>query len=223
MRQSEDEKKSVTHVPGPYLWAKQQIGAANQKNRLSLQPSVIHEGEKKMNIGVVTILAVSFLMAAMAFAKDMSITVDGKPVKLQSASINHEVKESDKGNGSQVSAMACSFLFYSLLAKGDIQGAAKLSVDPAKTIEKWTKYQDRAGADLFKKNMADYFTSGNVIVAELVLADDTMLVVKTEDYTAGQFYQKRESKYLIAEAPNSETARTLGKVLTMIQEGKIKL
>jgi hypothetical protein len=160
------------------------------------------------------------LVSAMVQAKELVVTVDGKEVKMDCTIMNHEIKVSDKDKASQTNAMACSFLFYTLLAKGDIQGAARLSTDPARTVSEWTKYQARVGIEVFKKNIQDYFTSKNVVLAELVLADDTMLVVKTEDFTVGQFYQKKAGKYLVTETPFSDT---LGKVLNMIQEGKIKL
>ena len=61
------------------------------------------------------------------------------------------------------------------------------------------------------------------MLAELLLADETMLVVKTPDYTAGQLYQKKNGKYVVSGKPFSDAAKTLGKALTMINEGKVKL
>ena len=69
--------------------------------------------------------------------------------------------------------------------------------------------------------MREYFKTKNVVVGELVLAEDTMLVVKTEDGERAQFYQKKNGKYFMTDKPTA--GETLGKVLNMIQEGKIKL
>jgi hypothetical protein len=160
------------------------------------------------------------LVSIMTPAKELKVSVDGKEVKLACTVLNHEITEADKGLGNQTAALNASFLFYGTLAKGDIPGAAKLSVDPVKTVAKWTKYKDRAGADIFKQDMLAYFTSKNMVLAELVLGEDIMLVVKTEDYTAGQFYQKKDGKYLMTDTPASAV---LGKVLTMIQEGTLTL
>jgi hypothetical protein len=160
-------------------------------------------------------------MVAGAYGKEIIVEVNGKPAKLQYLAINHEIKENDIDKGSQESAMACSLLFYSLLSKGDVQAAAKLSSDPKATAEEWMNYQQRVGADNFKKEMREYFKTKNVVVGELVLAEDTMLVVKTEDGERAQFYQKKNGKYFMTDKPTA--GETLGKVLNMIQEGKIKL
>ena len=50
-----------------------------------------------------------------------------------------------------------------------------------------------------------------------------MLVVKTHEYIAGQIYVKQDNKWLSAEKPPAETGKALGRVLNMIQSGKIKL
>lgn len=57
----------------------------------------------------------------------------------------------------QSSPLSCSYLLYSLLAKGDIEAASKLSNDPEKTKAKYTRYKERIGEQEFKKMMADYF------------------------------------------------------------------
>ncbi len=71
--------------------------------------------------------------------------------------------------------------------------------------------------------MGGYFTSKNILVAELALGNDVMLVVKTADGQIGQLCQKKNGKYFMTEMPFSDSAKTLGKVLAMIREGKIKL
>ena len=161
------------------------------------------------------------LLSSMVQAKDLVVIVDGKEIRTVCTTFNHEINDADKGKGSQASAMTSSFLYYGLLAKGDIEGAAMLSIDPPKAADKWIKYRERVGEEFFKKIMNDYFTAKNIILAEVVLAEDTMLVIKTEDGPIAQFYQKKEGKYLVTDKPAD--GKTLGKVLTMIQEGKIKL
>jgi len=168
-------------------------------------------------------LAVALIVigTVTAQAAELVVTVGGKEVRMDRMTINHEITATDKSKGDQSSAMTCSFLVYGLLAKGDIQGAAKLSIDPTKAAENWTKYRTRVGEEFFNKMMSDYFTSKNVAMAELVLGEDTMLVVKTEDGPIAQFYQKKAGKYLMTNDPAA--GKTFGKVLSMIREGKIKL
>lgn len=161
------------------------------------------------------------LMAAMAQARELSVVVDGKEIRMDYIVINHEIGEADRDRGNQESAMACSLLYYSHLAKGDLQGAARFNTDPAAAVDKWTKYRERVGAEFFTKIMNDYFTSRNVIQAEIVLAEDTMLVIKAEDGHMAQFFRKGDGKYLATDRPVA--GKTLGRVLEMIQEGKIKL
>jgi hypothetical protein len=163
------------------------------------------------------------LIASIVFAGDLKVKVDNKNVVLKKISINHEIKKTDRDKGGRNSALDCSLLYYSLLAKDDIQAASKLEADPVKAADKWSKYKERIGKDDFKKIMEDYFTSGNVILAELVLGEDSILVLKTEDGIAGQFYRKKDGKYFVIGMPFSDTADTLGKVLTMIQDGEVKL
>jgi len=168
-----------------------------------------------------TVCLAVFLFAAMAQAEEMRVSIDGKEIRMDRTMLNREITKDDRDKGNQTSALACSFSIYNLLAKGDIQGAAKLSVSPSKAAEKWTNYRERIGDEDFKKMMADYFSSGNVAIAELYLGDDTMLVVKTEDGPVAQFYQKRGGKYLMTDEPTS--GKILGRVLNMLREGRIRL
>ena len=164
---------------------------------------------------------VMLLVSVTVQAREIIVFVNGIDTKISSALIQHEIKESDKANGSQQSALSCSFLYYGYLAKGDIQGAAKLSTDPAHDAEKWLKYRERLGEKDFLKMMADYFTIGNVVLAEVVLDEETMLVVKTGDGFVAQFYRKKDGAYLTIDKPVAFKA--FGKVLNMIREGKVEL
>lgn len=174
--------------------------------------------------GLGIICSIAFLMtASVVMAADLKVTAGGKDVTIKSTTINHEITIKDKDKGSQNSALECSYLYYSILSKGDIKKASELSLDPSKTAAKMSQYSERIGADEFKKTMAEYFTSGNIVLAELTLGEEIMLIVKTKEYTAGQTYRKKDGKYFISEMPFSDSAKALGKTLNMIQEGKLKL
>jgi|GEM_PF-4084817 len=164
-----------------------------------------------------------FLMASVAMAADLKVNIGGKDVTIKSTPINHEITIKEKDKGSQNSALECSYLYYSILSKGDIKKASELSLDPSKTAAKMTQHSERIGKDEFKKTMSEYFTSGNIVLAELTLGEEIMLVVKTKEYTAGQTYRKKDGKYFVTEMPFSDSAKALGKALNMIQDGKIKL
>lgn len=168
-------------------------------------------------------MAIALMMfgAAMAQAAEIVVTVEGKQVRMDRVTINHEITETDRNKGNQSTALACSFLIYDLLAKGDIQGAAAFSTDSSKAVDKWTKYRTRIGEESFNSTMKEYFTSKNVALAELVLGEDIMLVVRTGHGALAQFYQKRDGKYLMTNDPAA--GKTLGAILSMIREGKIKL
>ena len=164
------------------------------------------------------------MVSSLAQAKDLLVNIGGKDVTVHYRVLDHEISEKDRDTGSQNSAMECSFLYYGLLAKGDIPGASQLAADPVAQAEVWNKYRERLGGDDFKKEMAAYFTSKNRIIAELLLAEEAMLVVKTQDYTAGQLYQKKNGTYVVLSGkPFSDASKALGKVLNLINEGKIKL
>ena len=174
-------------------------------------------------IAAVVALIVCLLGAASVSAEEIKVQIDGKEVTLQRTSLNHEIKEADRKNGDQTSAMKCSFMLYDLLAKGDIEGAAKLTADPADALATYKQYQERVGADKLTDEAKKYFTSQNVVVAEIVLGGDIMLVIKTgagkpSPYVA-QFFQKKDDKYFL----NDEAAKVLHKVLNMILKGTFKI
>ncbi len=164
------------------------------------------------------------LASSLSQAKDLVVNIGGKDIAVPYRILNREIGEQDRKGGGQNSALECSFLYYSMLAQGDIPGAAKLTTDPAAAVAQWTNYRERLGLDDFQKEMSAYFTSKNVVLAELTLAEETMLLVKTPEYTAGQLYQKNDGKFLVLSGrPSSDASKTLGKALNLIQEGKVKL
>ncbi len=161
------------------------------------------------------------LSASLTQAKDIPVDVDGKTVTIKATTTNREIGAKDISAGDQKSPLGCSLLYYALLAKGDLSQSASISTDPKATAEKWEKYMQRLGADEFKKEMAAYFTSKNVVLAELTLGESVMLVVKTPLYTAGQIYVKHDGKWLVAENLTTEAGQAFGKILSKIQDGEI--
>lgn len=163
------------------------------------------------------------MISSLAQAADLTVTVDGKDIAVQHRRLEHEISERDRNTGSQNGSLECSLLYYSLLAKGDIQGASQLATDAAAAADMWRQYRGRLGAADFQKEMAAYFTSKNRIVAELAFADEVMLLVKTQDHTLGQIYRRKDGKYFVVTGrPLSEASRVLGKALNMVNEGKVK-
>ena len=156
-----------------------------------------------------------------AVARDIPVDVGTTTVTVKVTTTNREIVAKYLTSGDQKSPLACSLLFYALLAKGDIAEASTLSTDPEATAEKWETYRQRLGADGFKKEMAAYFTSQNVVLAELTGGESVMLVVKTPDYTAGQIYVRQEGKWLMAENLKTETGKAFGKILSQIQDGEL--
>jgi hypothetical protein len=166
----------------------------------------------------------TLLISSLAQAAEVTVNAGGKDATVQYRVLDREISEKDRNTGSQSSPGECSLLYYSQLAKGDVKAASQLATDPSAAADTWKQYQARVGAADFKKEMAAYFTAKNRIVAEFVFADETMLVVKTPDYTAGQVYRQKDGKYFVVTGrPFSEASRILGKTLNMINEGKIKL
>ena len=174
---------------------------------------------RKLAIAAATIA----LTASSALAAEIPVDVDGKRVVVAATSLHRPIRPNDRDAGNQQSALGCSFLYYGYLARGDLSAAAALSTDPKVSADKLTQYRERIGADEFRKTMAAYFTAGNVALAELSSGETVMLVVKTSEYTAGQFYTRQGNQWRWMERPPGEAGRALGRVLNMIQNGSLKL
>lgn len=169
------------------------------------------------------LLLPALLLSALAHAGELIVNVGGKDATIQSRVLDREIGEKDRNAGSQASPLDCSLLYYSLLAKGDIEAAAKLATDPAAATSEWNQYRERLGAADFRKEMAAYFTAKNRVIAALTHGDETMLLVKTPDYTAGQMYRLKDGKYFVVSGRRfSEASKVLGKALNLINEGKLK-
>jgi hypothetical protein len=166
----------------------------------------------------------ALMIFSLAQAADLTISVGGKDNTAQYRVLEREISEKDRNTGSQHGAQECSLLYYSLLAKGDIQAASQLATDPAAAADLWRQYRERLGAADFQKEMADYFTVKNRVIAEIAFADEVMLLVKTPEYMAGQIYRQKDGKYFVVTGKAmSEASRVLGKALNMFKEGKIQL
>ncbi len=172
-------------------------------------------------------LLLAALLAALpaqpAQSADLTVNVGGKDLVVRVRPLDREIVAADRDGGGQQGPVECSLLYYGLLAKGDIAAAARLTTDPAAAAETWQQYRERLGTAAFQKEMAAYFTSRNRIVAEAAYGDETMLLVKTPDYTAGQVYRRRDGKvFVVAGRPLSDASRVLGRVLNLANEGKLK-
>jgi hypothetical protein len=164
------------------------------------------------------------LATSLAHARELIVTVNGKEVRLKTTIMNREIGVKDRNSGDRQSAVGCSLLFHSLLAANDIEKASRLTTDPRKTAEMWTHYRERVGGEEFRKSMVEYFTGKYVIVAEIVKDATHMLVVQPPGERAGaQMYLEQKDGFVRVDPPVSEDAKVLGKVLTMIQDGTVKL
>lgn len=164
------------------------------------------------------------MISSMALASELTVNLDGKDTVVQYRNVERQISEQDRNTGNQNGSLDCSLLYYSLLAKGDIHAASQLTTDAAAAAETWQQYRERLGAADFQNEMAAYFTSRNRFVAEVAFADEVMLLVKTPDRMLGQIYRHKDGKYfIVAGRPMSDASRVLGKVLNMINDGRIKL
>jgi hypothetical protein len=164
------------------------------------------------------------LTTSLAHARELTVTVNGAQVRLQTTTLNRELTAKDKQAGDRQSAVGCSLLFHGLLATGDIDQASRLTSDPAKAGEMWTSYRERLGDAEFKKMMEEYFTTKTVIQAELVHGNTHMLIVQPPNDPAGaQMYRQENGGFVRLEGMASDEAKTLGKVFGMIRSGTVKL
>jgi hypothetical protein len=123
----------------------------------------------------------------------------------------------------QSSPLNCSYLLYSLLSKGEIDAASKLSNDPEKTKMKYVRYKERIGEQEFKKTMSDYFSGKAKLLHELTIGAASMLLLHdADDELLAQMYVKVGDKYFVAEKETREVDQ-LGKLFNAVQEGTLKL
>jgi hypothetical protein len=129
------------------------------------------------------------------------------------------VIKNDSSKMNQSNAVNCSHLFYSFLAKGDIDGAAILSNDSIKVKEKHLRQKERAGDEEFKKMYADCFTGKAKLKYHFSLGKNHMLIVHSEEMGIDmvQFYIEDGEKVVMDERSSTEKD-LLGKVFQQLKD-----
>ena len=129
------------------------------------------------------------------------------------------VIKNDSSKMNQSNAVNCSYLFYSFLAKGYIDGAAMLSNDSARVKEKYLRQKERAGDEEFKKMYTDYFTGKVKLKYLFSLGKSHMLIVHSEDMgmDMAQFYIEAVEKVVMDERGSAEKD-LLGKVFQQLKD-----
>jgi len=167
------------------------------------------EGKRKACMKTKTVMsasAIALLLIVGALAKEITVEAEGRKVTIRLTAINHVVTESDMTKGSQSNAMACAFLFYSKLAKGDIPGAAKFASDSAAMAGRYQQMWKEFGPDAFKKQVTAFFSTRVIIVGAVEIGDETMLAIKDPQADDGaqygaQYYEKKGEKYYMTDTP----------------------
>jgi hypothetical protein len=108
------------------------------------------------------------------------------------------VMAADPKQSDQKSAVNCSRLFYSLLANGDIEGAANLSNDPEKVRKRFAASRDRVGEAEFKTMIASYFAGGVTLKYVFAFGERQMLIVHDKEVGAdmAQFYVSKNGVWM---------------------------
>ena len=124
----------------------------------------------------------------------------------------------------QSSAVNCSYLLYSKLAKGDINEAAALSNNAAAVKQDYTLYRERIGDEKFKKMFSNYFGGGLSLRYELTIGTRHMLVIhdKEMDMPTAQFYVDDGKKFIVDEKESKEKDQ-LGKLFNALQDGTLNM
>lgn len=125
--------------------------------------------------------------------------------------MNNIVITKDSAKQDQTTPVNCSQLFFSLLARGDIEGASKLSNDPEKIKSKYTKYRERLGEKDFLELMSGYFSASNKIKYLFSIGKNYILVVHDSSLDAdiAQTYVKVGNIFLEDEKENPEREKLL--------------
>ena len=87
---------------------------------VAFKKAAFDQGEKRMKLFALTIGVL--VMSSLAQAKDLVVDMGGKDVPVQYRALDREITGKDRNAGNQGSAVECSFLYFSLLAKDDIRG-----------------------------------------------------------------------------------------------------
>ena len=153
-------------------------------------------------------------------------TISGKEVTYQWKAFHPPIAlKADSARLNQTTAANCSFLLYTRLAKGDVDGAAQLSSAPGKTKAKYTQYKERLGAAEFQKMFTEYFNGKGAIKYEFVIGDHHMLLLTSPEgdgELSAQMYVKTGDKYLVDESESPQFDQ-LGRLFSAVREGTLKL
>lgn len=133
----------------------------------------------------------------------------------------------DEARMNQESAINCSLLFHSRLAKGDIAGAAGLGSDPDETKLLLTGLKEREGEDGLKKVASAYFNDTSTFKYEFVIGDHHLLVFdEMGKGLAAQPYVRVGDKFfqdwLRSDSPSAEV-KDLYVLFNALRDGKLKL
>jgi hypothetical protein len=171
------------------------------------------------------VLVTAILPASIVFSQGKqpmtkTYDVDGHQVKCIIEEYSPPlVVKNDQKLMNKLSPVSCSHLFYSLLAAGDIDGAAVLSNDPEKTRTKYTRQMDRTGQDEFKKMFAAYFSGSAKVRYCFSLGDHSMIIVRSNEMgmDIAQFYVKAGKQFLVEEKESKERDQ-LGKIYGQLKD-----
>jgi hypothetical protein len=124
----------------------------------------------------------------------------------------------DQKRLNQSSVINCSYLFYSILAKGDVGSAAAISNDPAKVEAKFVRQKERVGEKGFMKMFEDYFDGGVSIKFLFSSGTHHMLIIHSREMEMdmAQFYIERNGKFIVDEAGGKEKD-LLGKLYSSLK------
>lgn len=181
----------------------------------------------KLRILVVCVLPMLIASAEEKTRGTKTFTVDKQPVTITIGEfIPPLVVKKDSALMNQASAVGCSLLFYSCLAKGDIDGAAALCNDPGKLKEKYQRQKDRAGEEEFIKMYAGYFGGTASIKYHFLLGKSHMLIVHSEEIgvDVAQFYVEDSGKFFVDDRGSADQDR-LGKIFQLLknEEGNVSV
>lgn len=120
------------------------------------------------------------------------------------------------------SALNTAKLLNRFMTAGRIEDAALLSNAPRRRFEVLRDYRQAVGEEGFRHVYAQYFLPENRLVAEVTMADHSLLVwhLKSRDRYAGQYYVRVEEKMLMDDTPG-ETRTRLARLLDAIRTGKL--
>lgn len=177
-------------------------------------------------------IVIAFLspLAQAQDIKDMTHVAEGKKIAYQLKVYKPKLKiKADETRFNQESAVNCSHLLYSLLSKGDVDGAAGLSNDPETFKAKFQGFKDRIGEDEFKQAFSKYFSGTAAVKYELIIGDYRLLILEVLDaeiskkkFLAAQPYVMDGGKFLSDDRP-SEQKNQLDVLFNAITNKKLKL